>query len=132
MRAPAAVADGAGAFTIDGIDVAAPRRDEVLVEMQAAGLCHTDHASLSWGRPLVMGHEGAGIVRSAGDGVSHVAAGDHVVLNWCIPCGRCAACARGDTVLCETSRPAHVMEATAGPAPSGGRRTHDTPCDTWL
>ncbi len=129
MRALAAIADGAGVFEIDEIDVAAPRRDEVLVEMKAAGICHTDHASLSWGRPLVMGHEGAGIVRSVGEGVTHVSAGDRVVLNWCIPCGTCVPCRRGDAVLCETSRPAHVMEASAAHAHADGTRWRGRPVD---
>lgn len=118
----AAVADGAGAFTIDDIEVGSPQHDEVLVEVAAAGICHTDHASLSWRRPLVMGHEGAGIVRGIGPGVSHVRPGDRVVLNWCIPCGECFQCRGGDTVLCETSRPAHVMESSRGHAHAEGTR----------
>ncbi len=118
--ARAAIADGAGTFVIDEIEVSHPRNDEVLVEVRAAGICHTDHASLSWKRPLVMGHEGAGVVREVGAGVTHVAAGDRVVLNWCIPCGACVPCLRGDTVLCEVSRPAHVMEASQGHAHAGG------------
>ena len=116
----AAIADGAGSFCIDEIAVGMPLDDEVLVEMRAAGLCHTDHASLSWRRPLVMGHEGAGVVRAVGPGVTHVEPGDRVVLNWCIPCGQCFQCRRGDTVLCETSRPAHVMEASRGHAHADG------------
>ena len=116
----AAIADGAGSFCIDEIAVGMPLDDEVLVEMRAAGLCHTDHASLSWRRPPVMGHEGAGVVRAVGPGVTHVEPGDRVVLNWCIPCGQCFQCRRGDTVLCETSRPAHVMEASRGHAHADG------------
>jgi Zn-dependent alcohol dehydrogenase len=129
MPSLAAIADGAGAFAIHEIDVASPQRDEVLVQMRAAGICHTDHASLSWGRPLVMGHEGAGIVRDVGAGVTHVKAGDRVVLNWCIPCGECFQCRRGDTVLCETSRPAHVMEPSRGHAHADGTRWRGRPLD---
>ena len=125
----AAIADGAGAFAIDEIEVGAPLRDEVLVEIQAAGICHTDHASLSWTRPLVMGHEGAGVVRDIGPGVAHVQPGDRVVLNWCIPCGDCFQCRRGDTVLCETSRPAHVMEPSRGHAHPDGTRWRGRPID---
>lgn len=125
----AAIADGAGSFIVDDIDVGAPVRDEVLVEIRAAGLCHTDHASLSWKRPLVMGHEGAGTVREIGPGVDHVAPGDRVVLNWCIPCGSCFQCQRGDTVLCETSRPAHVMAPTRGHAHAEGTRYRGRPID---
>lgn len=125
----AAIADGAGAFVIDEIAVASPQRDEVLVEIKAAGICHTDHASLSWKRPLVMGHEGAGIVREVGAGVTHVKSGDRVVLNWCIPCGECFQCRRGDTVLCEMSRPAHVMEPSRAHAHAEGTRWRGRPID---
>ncbi|HTV00945.1 MAG TPA: alcohol dehydrogenase catalytic domain-containing protein, partial [Luteitalea sp.] len=126
---PAAIADGAGQCTIDEIDVASPRTDEVLVAIKAAGICHTDHASLSWARPLVMGHEGAGVVREVGAGVTHVAPGDRVVLNWCIPCGTCVACMRDDTVLCETSLPAHVMAPSRGHAHADGTRWRGRPID---
>lgn len=129
MQTLAAIADGAGAFAIDEIDVASPLLDEVLVEIKAAGICHTDHASLSWKRPLVMGHEGAGIVREVGSGVTHVKPGDRVVLNWCIPCGDCFQCQRGDTVLCETSRPAHVMEPSRGHAHAEGTGWRGRPID---
>ena len=129
MPVRAAIADGAGAFAIHDVEVASPRRDEVLVEIRAAGICHTDHASLSWKRPLVMGHEGAGIVREVGAGVTHVRPGDRVVLNWCIPCGSCFQCQRGDTVLCETSRPAHVMEPSRGHAHAEGTRWRGRPVD---
>lgn len=129
MTIRAAIADGAGAFAIDDIEVASPQRDEVLVEMKAAGICHTDHASLSWRRPLVMGHEGAGIVGEIGVGVTHVQRGDRVVLNWCIPCGDCFQCRRGDTVLCETSRPAHVMAPSRGHAHAQGTRWRGQPID---
>ncbi len=129
MRSRAAIADGDGAFVVDDIEVGPPDRDEVLVAIRAAGICHTDHASLSWKRPLVMGHEGAGVVREVGPGVTHVAAGDRVVLNWCIPCGECFQCRRGDTVLCETSRPAHVMEASRGHAHAEGTRWRGRPID---
>lgn len=127
--ARAAIADGVGGFTIDEITVGAPQRDEVLVRIHAAGICHTDHASLSWRRPLVMGHEGAGVVLEVGANVAHVVPGDAVVLNWCIPCGTCFQCRRGDTVLCETSRPAHVLEPSPGHAHRDGTRWRDAPVD---
>jgi S-(hydroxymethyl)glutathione dehydrogenase / alcohol dehydrogenase len=129
MPVRAAIADGAGAFAIHVVEVASPLHDEVLVDIKAAGICHTDHASLSWKRPLIMGHEGAGVVREVGAGVTHVRPGDRVVLNWCIPCGNCFQCLRGDTVLCETSRPAHVMEPSRGHAHAGGTRWQGRPID---
>ncbi len=128
-RASAAIADGRGGFTLENVEVSDPSGDEVLVEMRAAGICHTDHASLSWKRPLVMGHEGAGVVRSVGPEVRHVGPGDSVVLNWAIPCGACAACGRGDAVLCESSRPAHVMARSAGHARAEGTLWQGRPVD---
>jgi S-(hydroxymethyl)glutathione dehydrogenase/alcohol dehydrogenase len=129
MNCVAAIADGYGSFSIEEIEVGAPREGEVVVQMKAAGICHTDHASLSWKRPLVMGHEGAGIVSAVGEGVTHVQVGDRVVLNWAIPCGRCFQCERGNEVLCETSKPAHVMKPSAGHAHRDGTRWHGDPVD---
>ena len=129
MQTTAAIADGQGAFTIEHIEVASPLDGEVLVEMKAAGLCHTDHASLNWKRPLVMGHEGAGVVREVGADVTHVKVGDRVVLNWAIPCGHCFQCQRGHAVLCEASKPAYVMERSAGHAHAVGTTWHGQPID---
>lgn len=129
MLTSAAIADGAGSFALDEIEVAAPLPGEVLVEMRAAGICHTDHASLFWKRPLVMGHEGAGVVREVGHGVAHVQSGDRVVLNWAIPCGDCFQCQRGQAVLCESSKPAHVMAPSAGHAHAAGTQWRGRPVD---
>src|SRR5262245_26617209 len=122
MKSKAAIADGAGKFSIEEIDVSSPAAGEVLVEIKAAGICHTDHASLSWKRPLVMGHEGAGIVREVGAGISHVKPGDRVILNWAIPCEHCFQCQRGMAVLCEESKPAYVMEPSRGHAHADGSK----------
>jgi S-(hydroxymethyl)glutathione dehydrogenase / alcohol dehydrogenase len=129
VETEAAIADGQGKFAVDRITVAAPQSDEVLVEIKAAGLCHTDHASLNWKRPLVMGHEGAGIVREIGPEASGVKVGDRVVLNWAIPCGRCFHCRQGHAVLCEESRPAYVMERSAGHAHLNGTLWRGHPID---
>ena len=129
VQSKAAIADGAGHFTFETIDVTPPRAGEVLVEIKAAGICHTDHASLNWKRPLVMGHEGAGVVREVGDGVTHVKVDDRVVLNWAIPCGTCFQCQRGHAVLCEESKPAYVMERSAGHAHAEGTLWHGQSID---
>ncbi|MBI1177604.1 alcohol dehydrogenase catalytic domain-containing protein [bacterium] len=129
MQSRAAIADGQGNFTIETIEVGEPRLDEVLVEIKAAGICHTDHASLNWKRPLVMGHEGAGVVRAVGPLVRHVKTGDAVVLNWAIPCRTCPQCLRGDEVLCEESKPAYVMERSAGHARPSGTTWNGQPVD---
>jgi len=125
----AAIGDGRGNFTLEEIKVGSPRPGEVLVEIKAAGLCHTDWDSMSWKRPLVLGHEGAGIVKEVGEGVSHVRAGDHVLLNWAIPCGECFQCLLGNHSLCETSRPATAFERTPGHAHPEGTTLNGEPVD---
>jgi S-(hydroxymethyl)glutathione dehydrogenase/alcohol dehydrogenase len=125
----AAIASGAGSFSIEEIEVGSPVGDEVLVEIRASGLCHTDRASLGWRRPLVMGHEGAGVVLETGPSVTAVKPGDRVVLNWAIPCGGCRQCRRGSAVLCEVSRPAHVMTPSAAHAHAEGTRWRGRPVD---
>ena len=129
MKAKAAIANGCGRFSIEEIDVGSPFADEVLVEIKAAGICHTDHASLNWKRPLVMGHEGAGIVRAVGESVRHVKVGDRVLLNWAIPCEHCFQCQRGMAVLCEESKPAYVMEPSKGHAHLEGTTWNGKPVD---
>lgn len=97
----AAVTDCEGGFRIEQVEVDPPGRGEVRVRMKAAGVCHTDHASLGWPGPLVMGHEGAGVVELVGKGVTNIAPGDSVLLNWAIPCGECPQCGRGAQALCD-------------------------------
>lgn len=113
MEADAAILDeptGSTEFSIDEpisverIDVGDPRGGEVLVEVAAASVCHTD-IKIATGRipepfPLVLGHEGAGVVREVGESVTSVAPGDHVVLGR-ISCGRCRMCREGHSNLCE-------------------------------
>jgi Zn-dependent alcohol dehydrogenase len=101
----------------------------VLVEMKAASLCHTDWASRDWGRPLVMGHEGAGVVTAVGAGVTKVRPGDAVVLNWAIPCGECRPCGSGLAPLCEWSKPGHVLEPSAAHAHAEGSLLKGQPVD---
>ena len=69
----AAITDGQGGFVLDSVTVRAPIGDEVRVAMGAAGVCHTDYASLSWDGPLVAGHEGAGWVEAIGPDVRDLA-----------------------------------------------------------
>ena len=105
MKAKAAVADGKGSFSIEDIEVGDPGSGEVLVQIKASGVCHTDYDSMRWGRPLVMGHEGAGMVLKTGSNVATVVAGDHVLLNWAMPCGRCFQCENGNRSICENYSP---------------------------
>ncbi|HWX20782.1 MAG TPA: Zn-dependent alcohol dehydrogenase [Candidatus Binatia bacterium] len=129
MKAQAAIANGAGQFSLETIEVGSPVGDEVLVELKAAGICHTDHASLNWKRPLVMGHEGAGVVRAIGPQVRHVQPGEPVLLNWAVPCGACFQCRRGHPVLCEESKPAYVMERSKAHAHAEGTTWQGRPVE---
>ncbi|MCB9768491.1 MAG: Zn-dependent alcohol dehydrogenase [Candidatus Omnitrophica bacterium] len=101
MKAKAAIGNGSGGFEIDQIEVTQPEGREVLVRIRAAGVCHTDWDSLSWGRTIVLGHEGAGTIEATGPDVSELKPGDPVILNWAIPCGKCFYCDRGHQVQCE-------------------------------
>ncbi|MEM7658193.1 MAG: alcohol dehydrogenase catalytic domain-containing protein [Bacteroidota bacterium] len=100
-----AIATGDGSFVIEPIQLAEPQADEVLVKMKAAGLCHTDYDSLSWGKPIVMGHEGAGVVERVGAEVEDLQAGDAVILNWATPCMTCFQCQEGNQHICEHNSP---------------------------
>ncbi|AWW29586.1 histidine kinase [Echinicola strongylocentroti] len=105
IMSKAAIATGDGAFIISDIQVGAPGADEVLVKMKAAGLCHTDYDSLTWGKPIVMGHEGAGEVVACGEGVTGLKKGDPVLLNWATPCMHCFQCQEGNQHICENNSP---------------------------
>ena len=84
----------------------APRPDEVLVELVATGVCHTDVAIVEQILPLpmpyVLGHEGAGVVVEAGNAVTGIAKGDHVVLTFG-SCGTCSRCSSGHPAYCESA-----------------------------
>ncbi|HEY9374164.1 zinc-binding dehydrogenase [Streptomyces sp.] len=101
----AAVLPAVGApLEILAVDLPEPGPGQVRVRLAAAGVCHSD-LSLSNGRlrvpvPAVLGHEGAGTVVSVGAGVTHVAPGDGVVLNWAPSCGSCHHCSIGEVWLC--------------------------------
>jgi aryl-alcohol dehydrogenase len=91
-------------FSIESVDLEAPRADEVLVRVVGAGVCHTDVKMRDGTRPLpypiVLGHEGAGIVEAVGADVTHVQAGDHVVLTF-NSCGRCPNCRQERAAYCQ-------------------------------
>jgi len=105
LTCQAAVATGNGRFSIEKVVVAPPQADEVVVRMKAAGLCHTDHDSLNWGKPIVMGHEGAGEVFAVGPGVKDFYHGQKVILNWATPCYDCFQCKLGNEHICEQNSP---------------------------
>lgn len=112
----AAITRGDGTFSIDEILLGEPAADEVLVEIKASGICHTDWDSLRWGREHILGHEGAGIVLAVGSQVHHVAPGDPILLNWAISCGRCFQCNRGNFAICEEHSPVAGRDPQRGHA----------------
>ena len=113
METQAAITDGKGNFKIERISVGLPLADEVLVNVKAAGICHTDWDSLTWADRftwadhMVLGHEGAGVVKAIGKNVSHVKVGDPVLLNWAISCGQCFQCLHGNYSICESEKHPH-------------------------
>jgi alcohol dehydrogenase len=92
-------------LALEELELAPPGPGEVLVEIAAAGLCHSDLSVINgtrpWPAPLVLGHEAAGLVREAGAGVADLKPGDHVVFSFLPVCGRCMNCVSGRGWLCE-------------------------------
>lgn len=90
--------------TLEDIQVPDPGPGEAVVAIQACGVCHTDlhyrEGGISDDFPFLLGHEAAGVVESVGEGVTNVAPGDYVVLNWRAVCGDCRACRRGQPQYC--------------------------------
>ncbi len=90
--------------SIETILVPDPGPGEALVQVQACGVCHTDlhyrEGGINDDFPFLLGHEAAGVVEAVGDGVTSVAPGDFVILNWRAVCGNCRACSRGEPWYC--------------------------------
>ncbi|WP_158971451.1 zinc-dependent alcohol dehydrogenase family protein [Chachezhania sediminis] len=109
-------------LTICEIDLEDPREGEVLIEIRAAGLCHSDLSVVNGDRPrqlpMVLGHESAGIVRAVGPGVDRFQPGDHVVSVFVPSCGHCGPCKAGRPALCEPGAVANGLGEMIG----GGTR----------
>ncbi|MDO9450287.1 MAG: alcohol dehydrogenase catalytic domain-containing protein, partial [Rugosibacter sp.] len=110
MKVKAAVAYQAGApLSIEMVDLAGPKAGEVLVEIKASGVCHTDAFTLSGDDPegifpAILGHEGAGVVVEIGTGVTSVKPGDHVIPLYTPECRQCEYCLSQKTNLCQAIR----------------------------
>ena len=110
METRAAVAHEAGQpLTIETVTLAGPKAGEVLVEIKATGICHTDEFTLSGADPeglfpAILGHEGAGVVVEVGAGVTSVKPGDHVIPLYTPECRQCDYCLSGKTNLCQAIR----------------------------
>ncbi|WP_218598538.1 Zn-dependent alcohol dehydrogenase [Polaribacter sp. NJDZ03] len=105
IQSKSAIAKGDGSFIIDTITISDPKGDEIIVKIKAAGLCHTDHDSLNWGKPIILGHEGAGIIEKIGADITDFKIGDKVILNWATPCMKCFQCQEGNQHICENNSP---------------------------
>lgn len=92
-------------LTVCEVDLAPPQVGEVLVRVAAAGLCHSDLSVINGDRPrpvpMVLGHEGAGVVEEVGEGVTDLVPGDHVIFVFVPSCGHCGPCQSGRPALCE-------------------------------
>src|SRR5262245_32263813 len=124
MQIRAAVAHKAGApLVVESVELGGPRAGEVLVEIKATGVCHTDAYTLSGADPeglfpAILGHEGAGVVVEVGEGVRSLKPGDHVIPLYTPECRQCKFCLSGKTNLCQAIR------ATQGQGlmPDGSKR----------
>ena len=103
VRGVIAAAEGEP-VTIEDVVIPDPGPGEAVVAVQACGVCHTDlhyrEGGINDEFPFLLGHEAAGVVESVGDGVSEVAPGDFVILNWRAVCGQCRSCLRGNPHIC--------------------------------
>lgn len=110
-------------WSVEEVELDAPREHEVLVRLTASGLCHSDDhvrtGDLPVQLPMVGGHEGAGVVEEVGPEVTSVKPGDHVVLAFVPACGRCKYCAGGHSNLCDLG-----MYLMMGEEIGGGHRVH--------
>jgi S-(hydroxymethyl)glutathione dehydrogenase/alcohol dehydrogenase len=93
-------------WSVEEIEIGDPRRGEVTVQLETAGLCHSDHHLLTGDFPIpsfpvLGGHEGAGIITEIGEGVENLAVGDHVVMSFIPSCGKCTPCQVGLRNLCD-------------------------------
>ncbi|MFV8751131.1 S-(hydroxymethyl)glutathione dehydrogenase/class III alcohol dehydrogenase [Nannocystaceae bacterium ST9] len=110
MKTRAAVAHAAKSpLTIEEVEVGGPRKGEVMIEIKATGVCHTDAFTLSGADPeglfpAILGHEGAGVVVEVGEGVTSLKVGDHVIPLYTPECRQCKFCTSGKTNLCQAIR----------------------------
>lgn len=123
------VFDGTRTEVVDDLDVRDPEPGEVLVAISAAGLCHSDlsvvDGTIPFPVPVVLGHEGAGVVEAVGAGVTHVVPGDHVALSTLANCGACAECDRGRPTMCR-----QAIGRPGRPFTRGGRPVFQFACNS--
>lgn len=113
---------------VEQIEVESPRRGEVMVQIKACGVCHSDlsgtNGTIPLPPPTVLGHEAAGIIAEVGEGVTDIAVGDTVVISWVPMCGKCPYCMSGRPQLCDVSAKATLT------LPDGTSRYRDAKGNT--
>ena len=123
MESKAVICRESGSPVVETIVVEPPRRGEVLLELAACGVCHSDlsvtDGTIPLPRPIVLGHEGAGVVLEVGPDVAGFAVGDHVLSSFVSVCGHCNYCRRGRFSLCDQAA------RTTATLPDGTVRTRD-------
>ncbi len=128
MATAAVLNDPAAPFALDQVEIEKPRPDEVLVRIEAVGICHSDLVVSRMAQPhqlpMVLGHEGAGIIEAIGDEVTDLRPGDRVVLSYAW-CGACANCLRGRMAYCSQSNLLNLAGSRLDG--SGGMRMGSTP-----
>ncbi|NOX98533.1 MAG: alcohol dehydrogenase catalytic domain-containing protein, partial [Verrucomicrobia bacterium] len=106
MKVTAAVLYNPGEpLLLEEVEVLPPQRGEVRVRIEAAGVCHSDlhvmKGEQPMNMPIILGHEGSGVIEDVGEGVTTVEPGDHVIPIWRMSCGRCEYCLGGRPALCD-------------------------------
>lgn len=103
-------------FAVEEVTLDPPQAGEVKIKMRATGVCHSDlsviNGTIPQAMPIVLGHEGAGIIEELGEGVSNVKVGDHVVMSFVPNCGECFHCVRGEAHLCMKANGARMLDDT--------------------
>jgi len=109
---------------VEEVTIDDPQDHEVMVKLEATGICHSDllpiKGDIPQVYPVVVGHEGAGVIEKVGAGVTGVQPGDHVIVACVYSCGKCHSCINGEPSLCLEALPWHLM----GGVPGGGKRLH--------
>jgi S-(hydroxymethyl)glutathione dehydrogenase/alcohol dehydrogenase len=141
MKTRAAVAhEPRSLLSVETVDLEGPKTGEVLVEIKASGICHTDEFTLSGGDPeglfpVIFGHEGAGVVVDVGPGVTAVAKGDHVIPLYTPECRACKSCLSRKTNLCTAIRATQgkgvMPDGTSRFSASGKKLHHYMGCSTF-
>jgi S-(hydroxymethyl)glutathione dehydrogenase/alcohol dehydrogenase len=115
-------------IVVETVEIESPRRDEVMVKIDACGVCHSDLSATNGTIPLpppsVLGHEAAGTIAEVGEGVTEVAVGDRVMISWIAICGKCRYCVEGRPALCDMGARATIT------LPDGTSRLKDADGNT--